>query len=42
MYTGMLSFIQLGRIVSLKHTYMKTWLKVEFNKNMETGKPTVI
>jgi hypothetical protein len=37
MDTGKLTVIQLGRIMRLRHTYMKTWLKVESNKNKDTG-----
>ena len=42
MDTGTLTLIQLVRIVRLRHTDMKTWLKVESNKNKDTGKLTVI
>jgi len=42
MGTGKLTVIQLGRIVRLRHTYMKTWLKVESKENKDTGKLTVI
>jgi len=40
--TGKLSVIQFVRIVRLRHTDIKTSLKVESNKNMDTVKQTVI
>jgi hypothetical protein len=39
---GKLTVIQLGRIVRLLHTDMKTRLKDESNKSKDTGKQTVI
>jgi hypothetical protein len=42
MDTGKLTAIQLGQIVRLMHTDMKTWRKEESNKNKDTGKLTVI
>jgi hypothetical protein len=41
MDTGKLTAIQLGQIVRLMHTGMKTWLKVESNKNKEADSHTI-
>jgi hypothetical protein len=38
--TRKLTAIQFGQIVRVMHTDMKTWLKVESNKNKDAGNLT--